>query len=200
MGLIMGTLLAAAMCWQAPFLVSLFTKDPGVIQYAVPFMYSRAIAFPGLLTIYAAAGAFRGWKDTRWVTVGRCCSAHLKQLCAGLLASNLRARSSLQPSSSSLDLAPAPATASANSCRSDKAEACHAANTAGDLLAGRLSSLRLSATSATSSWTCCSCLALAGVRSALGWPRLLPRCAFNMPGQAALQVYACLQSAGARVA
>lgn len=65
MGLVLGTLLSAFMVWQTPFLVSLFTKDPGVVRYAVPFMYSRAICFPGLLTIYAAAGGFRGFKDTK---------------------------------------------------------------------------------------------------------------------------------------
>ena len=65
MGVVLGTLLAAAMCWQAPFLCGLFTKDPEVLSHAVPFMYSRAIAFPGLLTIFAAAGGFRGFKDTK---------------------------------------------------------------------------------------------------------------------------------------
>ena len=65
MGLVLGTLLAALMCWQTPLIVSRFVQDPAVVSYAIPFMYSRVISFPGLLVIYAAAGGFRGFKDTK---------------------------------------------------------------------------------------------------------------------------------------
>lgn len=66
LALILGGILSTGMWVATPLLLSVFTKDPSVLQHARPFLRSRAIAFPALLTIFAAAGSFRGYRDTRY--------------------------------------------------------------------------------------------------------------------------------------
>ena len=72
LALLLGTMLSVSMWISTPFLLGVFTKDASVLHHARPFLRSRAIAFPALLTIFAAAGSFRGYRDTRCGPWQRC--------------------------------------------------------------------------------------------------------------------------------